>query len=1016
MDAYRSYMRPPAPPPPPPSSAADPQYHQFQQHAGTPPRPPQGPWFPNQFQYHNPSSQSPSAPPPPSWAPPPPPPPPPPPQSDHVQPPGFPAPTHPYPPHHAQLPPRPYLPPPHHLNPYPPQDWNSPNWGYQQGWNHQVGSLGFLSRNHFPLAVVSTEVHVVLNRRMSVKFRKFEKTNYKRYVTAQSDAEDWAARAKAWASAKAAMENQYPQAHYQNQYPQAVESQEYAFSAVPPNGQPVHLQENPSIGSRPASYLPDGRMSYSAKDGPLSGDPSAVFHPQEHLPASQSVHQQEVPSSYSSVSGKEESRDQSEKLLHLPGSAAQEGMGHLQAPMPAADGSVVPYGNPYTDPIANPADQPLEFASRFSRDQDLLAQSVYAHQDSTGPLRGIDPVVPMVSVNTWTSSMTPDVAYPSLPVVLPSGSQVHDHSIPIPPPVSGHATPSFPRFSGPSFQATIQPPGGPFALSAGPPLPPMGGFSADSYGLPGSAERPKKAPVPNWLREEIIKTKASIVSSSLGHPKDGAQSVEDDGTDKSFEKGDQADSKSIDSSKSTEDDDDDEDYVEAARTAAINQEIKRVLTEVLLKVTDELFDEIATKVLNEDDQAEDNHKPLASDRMASPTSHAPADNRASAKALVSVETKDLDNEDVSEKSSSGAGGNILGLANYASDDEDDETQTSMKLNSKSPHDANDAADNGAHPVEGEEHVSAQAHSDTGHPRTSLLRGNSGNNELNRTGTMTSPKVSPIGDQIKLNGKMVDGPSASVSKETPEEKVRRKSKLLDEEVDMRKSVRADTRDVETRVRPIVTDRDGNKRTSGGDSSEGPLRGKVKVDDENHRSKDERQLRKEKAERDESKEAKDHVKYGEKRKESEGRKRPGHSDIKEDKNKERPWRESAKDDSRRIEQSREKEEDRLHRKASRELSRHKRRRSSSPSSRDRNSRDSFSTHGKDSSDEDSDYSRRKLHSKKRNSSPSPSSIRSRRRHSRSPHSKHSQRRHSPYSSFEGSRERRRSRSRSPVRRHR
>ncbi|KAK1381899.1 hypothetical protein POM88_019634 [Heracleum sosnowskyi] len=36
------------------------------------------------------------------------------------------------------------------------------------------------------------------------------------------------------------------------------------------------------------------------------------------------------------------------------------------------------------------------------------------------------------------------------------------------------------------------------------------------------------------------------------------------------------------------------DDAEIARTAAINHEIKRVLTEVLLKVTDELFDEIAT--------------------------------------------------------------------------------------------------------------------------------------------------------------------------------------------------------------------------------------------------------------------------------------------------------------------------------------------------------------------------------------------------------------------------------------
>jgi len=78
-----------------------------------------------------------------------------------------------------------------------------------------------------------------------------------------------------------------------------------------------------------------------------------------------------------------------------------------------------------------------------------------------------------------------------------------------------------------------------------------------------------------------------------------------------------------------------QDEIEASRVAAINREIKRVLTEVLLKVylnllshdcicpkdarilvfsvvypfwyhlqvTDDLFDEIATKVLNEDDSS-----------------------------------------------------------------------------------------------------------------------------------------------------------------------------------------------------------------------------------------------------------------------------------------------------------------------------------------------------------------------------------------------------------------------------
>lgn len=229
--------------------------------------------------------------------------------------------------------------------------------------------------------------------------------------------------------------------------------------------------------------------------------------------------------------GEEEARGHKEKIPPLHSSAAQEGMGHLQAPIPAADGSVFSYGKQYSDPVINPADQPLEFASRFNDYQDLRTQSLYAHHETTGPLRGIDASVPMTSGSMWTPSMTPDVAYPSIPAVLPSGSQVvsfdvffqspswiphrnkyaidewlalescnslnlshlqHDPSVPFPPPVSGHAMPSFPRFSGPSFQPATSPPGGPFGLGAGLQLPPPGGFSADSYGLPGSAERPKK--------------------------------------------------------------------------------------------------------------------------------------------------------------------------------------------------------------------------------------------------------------------------------------------------------------------------------------------------------------------------------------------------------------------------------------------------------------------------------------------------------------------------------------------
>ena len=64
--------------------------------------------------------------------------------------------------------------------------------------------------------------------------------------------------------------------------------------------------------------------------------------------------------------------------------------------------------------------------------------------------------------------------------------------------------------------------------------------------------------MPNWLREEIIKKKPAIMSSAVELPKEDIESIEDEAVDKSYGKGDQGDSKSIDSPRSTEDEDDDE--------------------------------------------------------------------------------------------------------------------------------------------------------------------------------------------------------------------------------------------------------------------------------------------------------------------------------------------------------------------------------------------------------------------------------------------------------------------------
>lgn len=116
----------------------------------------------------------------------------------------------------------------------------------------------------------------------------------------------------------------------------------------------------------------------------------------------------------------------------------------------------------------------------------------------------------------------------------------------------------------------------------GPSVVPFGGagaFPGDGFVASGVPDRPKKvlvyssAPsplkvsftnyfvifqpsVPNWLREELIKNKAVITTSTPEFSED-TKSVEEEAINKSFVKGD-PDSKSIDSSRSTEEEDDEE--------------------------------------------------------------------------------------------------------------------------------------------------------------------------------------------------------------------------------------------------------------------------------------------------------------------------------------------------------------------------------------------------------------------------------------------------------------------------
>lgn len=149
-------------------------------------------------------------------------------------------------------------------------------------------------------------------------------------MAAQGNEEDWAARARAWADAKTAMDSQQSQFaptgrheehnYYQDQYSQPINSNHPDMSHQPPPttyeqypasattvSRPSaahHLESTPvTMSSEQSSYFSDGRLTYSVTDGSYGGNMSSVLHHQGKLSSSPSVHQQEVPSSNYSVTG-----------------------------------------------------------------------------------------------------------------------------------------------------------------------------------------------------------------------------------------------------------------------------------------------------------------------------------------------------------------------------------------------------------------------------------------------------------------------------------------------------------------------------------------------------------------------------------------------------------------------------------------------------------------------------------------------------------------------------------------
>ncbi|XP_020576924.1 uncharacterized protein LOC110022372 [Phalaenopsis equestris] len=555
-------------------------------------------------------------------------------------PPNYPPPYHsqpglppPYPQPQHRYPPPPPPPPPAQPHPmaappaYPPsvQAWGNPSWQNHQLWEYPDRNIHYGSE------------------------------------------EDWEAKARAWASSDSMNENH----HGRSQFTPLgrMDEHEYAYRD--------HLPKfvAPAVDTQlPLLLQSNGRASYNEHETETRESSHLISPPRSYYPSS-SIYEQEVPYTYSSSQGSREAMDHRER--------PRESF-HPQFTAPVQFSSVEePPGNQPAKPSSDISDQPLDFHPKSTFGHDQQKQFSYSDIGTAANEVVMDQNVVGASVHAWNSTTVPVATFPPIPLA-PSGTQ-YDPSFASQASHLVHSTPAFGGIA-PSFQAPVSPISAPFGLAVGAPIHTTD-FPGDGNASFNISERPRKAAVPNWLREELIKKKSAIANTSVLHS--GTVQMED--ADITFRKTDQADNQSLDSRRSTEDDDDDEDEVEAARSAAINQEIKRVLTEVLLKVTDELFDEIATKVL---DEVEPTADVVESTGIGNPKLSPPpaiSTPRAFSKIPVPVRADGKKVNDASDNSSPNrAGGDLLGLGNYgsdASDDDDDESQgaQSRKLGGTSHH-------------------------------------------------------------------------------------------------------------------------------------------------------------------------------------------------------------------------------------------------------------------------------------------------------------------------------------------
>ncbi|KAM3390335.1 hypothetical protein ACQJBY_012123 [Aegilops geniculata] len=632
--------------------------------------------------------------------------------------------------------------------------------------------------------------------------------------------------------------------------------------------------------------------------------------------------------------------------------------------------------------MADPSDQPLEFNDRKAPD---MAVHETINIRSSAPTAMAEHGTVPTTTQSWGPSATVGYFHPA--AVPPQASQM-DPSL--------HAGPLFGALSGSNYVP-------PAAFGAGSVTE---AFPADANTLFNVAERSRKPPVPNWLREELLKKKSTPVSASVQHSTN-YDSMDSEDAVEPPNRADQTDSRSIGSAKSIVADEADEDEVEAARTAAINKEIKRVLTEVLLKVTDDLFNEIATKVMNEDDSSAESNETTG---VSSSKDLGLGESKVKTTAKVVVPAKPNNVSSTGPSDGNGLSspkGALLGLASYDSDEEDDEGDG----------DGKDLISN----------LSSEIKVGAAHPKES----ENADGELHNNSNISIASVQSVstGDDHKSSDKRSQSRPTAESEQEP-------------------SIH-DTQNGEakTSIQPIGVIHKTNEKTNGHaevDFQNGKTSfGHHTESNNNNADSTHRHFERNGHEKD-LKEAKvvngkdsdpsrtDKFRDGDKHSMPENIDKKG--TYKEEKGSGRyakhgldRWDDAKRDRKDHPKDARERKRDSADRRdigkdgnddRSRQITKSsashssRRSRSRSPSGRSRARNESSSrVRGSVSSDEPSDNAkRRKSHSRKNSMSPSPPKSRSR-RVSRSPHSKHSHRRHSPYSSAE---RKKRSRSRTPVKR--